>query len=160
MLFRSLYGTIRGLNFISIDNGTFSKAGERHCQPDLAYYLGDNLPEIPPDNSPVNINLYGAPALAIEISASSLDDDLGNKRLLYERLNVEEYWVVDVEKANIIAFAIASGGSRQIQTSAVLPDLQIAVVEEALRRIQSANDGEVSRWLQIGRASCGKECLL
>ena len=95
----------------------------------------------------MNVNLHGAPTLTIEISASTIDDDLGKKRLLYERLSVEEYWVVDVERAEIIAFAIADGGSRRIETSTVLPNLQIAVLEEALQRIQSENDGAVSRWL-------------
>lgn len=143
----SLYGTLQDLNFISLDNGSFRKPGERECQPDLAFYFGNDLPEIPPGNSPVNVDLYGPPTLAIEISASTLSDDMGQKRLLYERLDIDEYWIVDVANAKIIALSISEGGSRQIQTSAVLPDLQIAVIEEALRRIQSENDGEVNRWL-------------
>ena len=143
----NLYGTLQDLNFIALDNATFRKSGERDCQPDLAYYLNGNLPEIPPGNNPVNVNLHGAPTLAIEISASTIDDDLGKKRLLYERLGVKEYWVVDVEKAEIIAFAIADGRSGEIRTSNILQNLQIAVLEEALQRIQSENDGAVSRWL-------------
>jgi len=76
--------------------------------------------------------MFGPPTLAIEISARTLEDDLGSKRLLYERLDVQAYWVVDVEKAAVIAFSIADGGSRRIQTSVVVTDLPMATVEEAL----------------------------
>jgi len=72
---------------------------------------------------------------------------LGQKRLLYERLGVEEYWVVNVEAATVIAFAIADGGSRQVQMSAVLPGPSISVIEETLRRSQTEDDGAVNRWL-------------
>lgn len=56
-------------------------------------------------------------------------------------------WVVNVNAASVIAFAVADGGSRQIQTSQVLTDLAIATIEEALRRSQTEEDGTVNRWL-------------
>jgi Uma2 family endonuclease len=143
----TLYGALKNLPFISIINGSFRKASERECQPDLAYYIGSNIQRPPKNNQPVDVNLYGAPTLAIEVASTSLSDDLGQKRLLYERLGVEEYWVVNVEAATVIAFAIANGGSRQIQVSAVLPDLQISVIEEALHRSQTEDDGTLNRWL-------------
>jgi Uma2 family endonuclease len=143
----SLYGTLKNLPFLSITNGSFQKAGERECQPDLAFYVGLELPAIPRSNTPVDVDCYGAPTLAIEIASTSLSDDLGQKRLLYERLGVQEYWVVNVEAAMVIAFAIANGGSHQIQHSVVLADLAISVVEEALRRSQTDDDGAVNRWL-------------
>ena len=143
----SLYGTLKNLPFLSITNGSFRKAGERECQPDLAFYIGAELPNIPRSNSPVDVNLYSPPSLAIEVASTTLSDDLGQKRLLYERLGVQEYWVVNVEAATVIAFAIAGGGSRQIQVSAVLPDLPMSVIEEALQRSQTEDDGAVNRWL-------------
>ncbi|MBE9011862.1 Uma2 family endonuclease [Pseudanabaenaceae cyanobacterium LEGE 13415] len=143
----TFYGTLKNLSFLSITNGSFRKSGERECQPDLAFYIGTELPRIPKSNSPVDVNLYGAPTLAIEVSSTTLSDDLGQKRLLYERLGVAEYWVVDVEAATVIAFSISDGGSRQIQVSSVLPDLSISVIEEALRRSQTEDDGAVNRWL-------------
>ena len=33
----------------------------------------------------------------------------GKKRLLYEDLAVDEYWIVDVQNVRIIAFAVANG---------------------------------------------------
>jgi hypothetical protein len=60
---------------------------------------------------------------------------------------VQEYWVVDVAGGEVIAFAVADGGSRQIRESLVLPGLAIALVEEALKRSQTEEDGEINRWL-------------
>lgn len=55
--------------------------------------------------------------------------------------------MVDVNAGEAIAFAVADGGSKQIQESQVLPGLAIAVVEEALQRSQTEEDGEINRWL-------------
>lgn len=113
----------------------------------MAYYIDSQVQRPTKNNQPVSIDEFGPPALAIEISASTLNDDLGKKRLLYERLGVREYWVVDVEAAEVVAFVIADGGSKQIQTSVVLPELSLSTVEEALRRSKTENDGAINRWL-------------
>jgi Uma2 family endonuclease len=143
----TLYGTLKNIPFFSITHSSFCKTGERECQPDLALYIGAELPTIPRSNSPIDVVEHGAPTLAIEIAATTLSDDLGPKRLLYERLGVKEYWVVNVEAASVIAFAVADGGSRQIHISQVLPELAIATIEVALRRSQTEEDGAVNRWL-------------
>jgi len=130
-------------------NASFRKAGEKEFQPDAAFYIGGGATYLPPqNNSPVNIDLFGLPNLIIELGASSIKDDLGRKRLLYERVGVEEYWVVDVEAKAVIAFAIGDDNrSGVIRTSDVLPGLEIDLVEEALRRSQEENDGVIARWL-------------
>jgi Putative restriction endonuclease len=92
------------------------------------------------------VDLYNPPSLAIEVASTTLSDDLGQNRLLYERMGVQEYWVVNVEASTVIAFAIAEGGSRQIPVSAVLPGLSLFLVEEALQRSQTENDGAVNCW--------------
>jgi len=141
------YGAMKNFSFVSFVNGSFRKSGERECQPDLAYYIDSEVQRPTKNNQPVDVEIWGAPTLAIEISSTSLSDDLGSKRLLYERLGVREYWVVNVKAAKIIAFEVANLGSRQIQASLVLPGLEIGLVEEALQRSQTDNDGSVSRWL-------------
>lgn len=143
----SLYGTLKEITYVAFTNTSFRKTGERECQPDLAYYIGSDVQRPTKNNQPVDVDVWGTPTLAIEVSSTTLSDDLGQKRLLYERLGVQEYWVVNVEAATVIAFAIADRGSRQIQVSAVLPDLSISVIEEALRRSQTDDDGAVNRWL-------------
>lgn len=143
----NFYGAIKNFSFVSFINTSFRKAGERECQPDLAYYIDSEVQRPTKNNQPVDIDVWGAPTLAIEISSTTLSDDLGDKRLLYERLGVDEYWVVNVKAAKIIAFEVANGGSRQIQASLVLAGLEIGTVEEALQRSQTDDDGSVSRWL-------------
>jgi Uma2 family endonuclease len=143
----SLYGTLKNLPYVAFTNSSFQKIGERECQPDLAFYVGAGLPIISRSNSPVDLDVHPAPTLAIEISVTTLSDDLGQKRLLYERLGVREYWVVDVELAVVTAFEVQNGGSRQIVVSQVLVGLDIAIVEEALRRSQTEEDGAINRWL-------------
>ena len=151
-----LYGTLKAINYVSFTNTSFRKTGERECQPDLAYYIGSDVQRPIKNNQPIDVDVWGSPTLAIEISSTTLSDDLGQKRLLYERLAVQEYWVVNVEAARVIAFAIlpadpqsgiVDGGSRQIQVSTVLPNLPMSVVEEALRRSQTEDDGAINRWL-------------
>ncbi|MBF2080392.1 MAG: Uma2 family endonuclease [Synechococcales cyanobacterium T60_A2020_003] len=142
-----LFAALRHIQIIEFINCSFRKTGERECQPDLAFYIGTEFQLPPKNNSPINVEVLGAPTLAVEIGASSLSDDLGAKRLLYERLGVAEYWVVDVAQQRIIAFSVAEGRSGQIQTSEVLPGLEMALVNEALAKTQSDDDGAITRWL-------------
>ena len=85
--------------------------------------------------------------LVIEVSNTSLADDLGAKRLLYEDVGVGEYWVIDVQNINVIAFAIKDGGSKRIAESQALPGLKLEVLTEALKRSRKNNHTEVASWL-------------
>lgn len=145
----SLFGMIRDIRLKGFTNTSFRQIGVRECQPDLAFYVGDALPEpFPPKTTEIiETATYGAPTLVIEVSLSTLSDDLGQKRLLYERLGVQEYWVVDGQNARVIAFAMVGSGSQQIQVSRVLPGLAMNTIEAALRQNQTLDDTAVSRWL-------------
>lgn len=142
-----LYAALHQLRIVGFINCSFRKAGEQECQPDAAYYVGENFQLPPQNNQPINIELFGPPTLVIEIGASSLSDDLGPKRLLYERLGIAEYWVIDVKARRAIAFSIAAGRSGQIQISEALPGLELSRVETALRRSVTEDDGAITRWL-------------
>jgi Uma2 family endonuclease len=145
----SLYAIVNKLRIKSFTNGSFQREGEKECQPDMAFYIGDDIPNpFPPKGTEaVDLDLYGVPTLMIEVASTSLNDDLGRKRLLYERLSVQEYWIVDVLGMTILAFGMSELGSRQIQVSQVLPGLPMSTIEEALRRNQTEDDTEVSQWL-------------
>ncbi|MGJ3250933.1 MAG: Uma2 family endonuclease [Elainellaceae cyanobacterium] len=142
-----LFAALRMIRIAEFINCSFYKAGERGCQPDIAFYMGADFQLPPQNNEPVSVEEFGPPTLVVEIGSSTLSDDLGAKRLLYERLGVSEYWVVDVTSQQVIAFSVANEWSGQIQTSEVLPGLDIALVEEALERSQSEDDGSITRWL-------------
>lgn len=143
----SLYAMVHNLRLAEFTNGSFHKTGERGCQPDLAFYVGPAFKLPPQNNAPVDVDRFGPPTLVIEIASSTFKDDLGAKRLLYERLGIAEYWVVNVAERAVIAFTIADRRSGEVRVSEVLPGLDITIVEQALARSQTADDSALMRWL-------------
>ncbi|NEQ77349.1 MAG: Uma2 family endonuclease [Okeania sp. SIO2C9] len=143
----AFFAATKNIALSSRDNFTYRKTGFRAAQPDASYYIGENADVIPWGTSFIDLDIYPPPTLVIEVANTSLSDDKGEKRLLYEALNVAEYWIVDVQNVEIIAFAIANGGSRKIDRSQVLPGLAISLLEEALQRTRQTNETQVYTWL-------------
>jgi Uma2 family endonuclease len=143
----SLFAAINNMALTGRDNCTYRKMGYQEVQPDVSYYIGKNADIIPWGTTIVDLNLYPAPDLVIEVANTSLADDKGEKRLLYEDLQVAEYWIVDVPNVQIIAFAVVDGGSRRIDESQVLPGLKFSLLNEALRRTRQSNQSQVVAWL-------------
>ncbi|MEA5535511.1 Uma2 family endonuclease [Crocosphaera sp. XPORK-15E] len=142
-----LYAGLRNIPLNGNDNCSYRKAERKEAQPDLSFYIGDNVNVIPYGTSIVDLNIYTPPNLVIEVSNTSLADDKGEKRLLYEDLGVQEYWIIDVKNVNIIAFQMEEKGSRRITKSQVLPDLEMSILVETLQKSRETNHSEVSRWL-------------
>lgn len=147
ILAASNYAAIKGIPMNGRDNCTFRKIGCKESQPDVSYYIGDNADAIPYGTSIINLDDFPAPNLVIEVANTSLADDKGEKRLLYEELGVNEYWIVDVKNVRVIAFLIENQGSRRITQSQVLPGLDISLLEEAFRRSRQTNHSQVISWL-------------
>lgn len=143
----NLYGITRAIPMKGLTGCSFRKQGVRECQPDLAYYLGDNARVIPHGTKIVSLDIHPPPNLAIELGDSSWRDDLSTKRKLYIDLDIEEYWVVDVKRSRIIAFTILNGESEEIRESRVLAGLTMNILEETLRRSRASNQTEAGRWL-------------
>lgn len=104
-------------------------------QPDLFVLLGD-------PSRKVEGSFKGTPDLAVEIvSPSSFRRDNVEKRALYARFGVQEYWLVDpahrVIEVNRLqdgayvlhAMAIDAEGEPDTVTSALLPDLRATLAE-------------------------------
>lgn len=143
-----LFATLTNIIIYEYTNCSFRKKNNAEFQPDVAFYIGSGLKIPPRNNAPVNLNEFDLPTLVVEISSTTIHDDLGRKRLLYERLGIKEYWVIDAYTAEVFAFAIADGRSGRITRSQVLEGLEIAVVEEALQRSHTnEDDGAIARWL-------------
>ncbi|HEY9599066.1 MAG TPA: Uma2 family endonuclease [Cyanophyceae cyanobacterium] len=142
-----LFAGVKGIDLNGKDNCTYRKIGFQEAQPDASFYIGKNAEVVPWGTSIIDLNLYPPPELVIEVAKTSLSDDKGEKRLLYEDLGVSEYWISDVDNVRVIAFAIEKGGSRRITESLILPGLSMSLLEEALRRTRQMNHGKVSSWL-------------
>lgn len=143
----NLFCTLKGIPLRGLIICSYRKIGVRECQPDVSYYIGERAKLALTGTSVVDLDSYPVPDLVIEVANTSLADDIGKKRLLYEALEVAEYWVIDVQNAQIIALAIADGGSKRITQSQVLPGLAISLLEETLRRSRQMDNTQVGAWL-------------
>lgn len=65
----TLFAAIKGILATGLDTTTFRKTGVQDCQPDVAYYLRERPQTIPNGTGIVNLNLYPAPDLVIEIAS-------------------------------------------------------------------------------------------
>ncbi|MCF4967817.1 Uma2 family endonuclease [Nostoc sp. CMAA1605] len=139
----SLFTTLKGISATGLDHTTFRKPKLEDCQPDVAYYFQKHPQSVPSGTKIVNLNRYPAPDLVIEIAKSSLLDDLGTKRSLYEDLGVPEYWVVDVQNTQIIPYVMGDKGSKRVHESKVLPGLVMGILEQALRRSRETNQSAI-----------------
>lgn len=142
-----LFAALKNIPVKELTNPSFRKAEIREAQPDIAFYVGKNLRFPPRNNAPINLDELDPPTLVIEVAASSLEDDIDRKQKLYQRMGVQEYWVVDVNAGQVLASTLSPTESIAIRKSQVLPGLEIALVEAALQRSQTEDDGAVSRWL-------------
>lgn len=143
-------GVMTGLKRIPIyeySNCSYRKQSIAEFQPDLSFYIGSNLKLPPRNDSAVDLEQFDLPTLVIEIAATSIQDDLGYKRLLYEKIGIPEYWVVNARTSEIFAFAIADRRSGRITHSQVLAELDLAIIETALQRSRLEDDAAIFRWL-------------
>ncbi len=143
----SIYAALKNIALNGNDNCTYRKTGYNDAQPDVSYYIGENANVIPWGTSIIDLDIYPPPNLVIEVAKTSLADDKGEKRLLYEELGVAEYWIVDVQNVQVIAFAIENKGSRRITQSQILPVLAISLLESAFKRTRQMNQNQVVAWL-------------
>ncbi len=140
-----IFATLKFIPIKGLSNPSIRKKGISGCQPDIAFYVGSNLMPAPYVNSILSVDQMDMPNLTIEISVTSLEDDSTRKLQIYRKLGVKEYWVVDVNDNRVIATDLISG--EVITTSALLPGLAIATVEETLMRSRTEDHGAVTRWL-------------
>ena len=143
----NLFAIARRIPLKILPNCSYRKTGVGECQPDVSYYVGDRANLIPRGTSVIDLNRFPAPDLVIEVAATTLLDDMGTKRALYEELGVREYWILNVQTAQLLAYAIADQGSKRIQISQVLPGLSIALLESALHRSRETDQSQVGAWL-------------
>ncbi|MBE9014494.1 Uma2 family endonuclease [Pseudanabaenaceae cyanobacterium LEGE 13415] len=143
-----IYAALKGIRIKGRDCCSYRRAGVTEFQPDLSYHIGDRAKAIPCGTRVVNLDEYPLPDLVIEISDTSLSDDLGEKRLQYEDPGISEYWSVNVQKTQILAFSLATDGTiRRIRESIVLPGLKLDSLEQALQLGNQEDQATMTAWL-------------
>nr|RNJ68595.1 MAG: Uma2 family endonuclease [Leptolyngbya sp. IPPAS B-1204] len=144
----SFFAADHGIPMTAKDGCSYRRVGFDEFQPDISYYIGETADAIPWGTRIIDLEQYPLPNLVIEISDTSLGDDLGAKRFQYEELGISEYWIVNVQAVRILAFAIAADGSiRHIRESQVLLGLKLEILEQALQRSRQENQSATTAWL-------------
>ena len=144
----SFFAASQRIPMTAKDGCSYRKTGSTEFQPDASYYIGDKADVIPWGTRVIDLDRYPLPDLVIEISDTSLADDLGAKRLQYEDLRISEYWIVNVQIMQIFAFTITpDGSSRRIRESLVLSGLNLEILEQALQRSRQENQSATTAWL-------------
>ncbi len=143
----TLFGTLRGIPIQTLSNCSYRKQSVGECQPDVSFYIDGRVSLTPKGSSVVDLDQNEPPDLIVEISDSTYSDDIGKKRLLYEDMQFIEYWVVNVKTAQITAFQIIKGGSVRISKSMVLPELDLAILAQALDPQYQSDHSRVGAWL-------------
>jgi Uma2 family endonuclease len=143
----TLFCMVKGIPIQGLIGCSYHKVEVRECQPDISFYIDDRANLAPTGKSVVNLDEQAIPNLVIEISNTTLEDDLGANRLLYEEMGISEYWVVDVQNSLIYDFEMFDRGSKRIDTSIVLQGLSIATITEALNRSKEQDRSQIGKWL-------------
>jgi Uma2 family endonuclease len=144
----SFFAATQGIQANGHDGCSYRKIKMDEFQPDISYYVGAATEAIPWGTRVVDLDKYPIPNLVIEISDTSLSDDLGTKRLQYEDLRIPEYWIVNVKAMQVLGFSISADGTTQrIQVSRVLPGLKLAILEDALVRSRGESQSATNAWL-------------
>ncbi|WP_286390954.1 Uma2 family endonuclease [Pseudanabaena mucicola] len=144
----SFFAASQRIPMTAKDGCSYRKNGYTEFQPDASYYVGANADVIPWGTRIIDLDQYPLPDLVIEISDTSLADDLGAKRLQYEDLGISEYWIVNVQTMQIFAFTQGQDGSiRRIRESMVLVGLKLEILEQALQRNRQENQSIITAWL-------------
>ena len=150
-----LFCIIKNVSLNGLSHCTYRRTGSLEYQPDLSFYTQHRAIITLRCLSVTDLEKEAQPDLVVEISSTTLDDDLSVKQLTYEDLGVSEYWIVDVQNTLVYAFEIIVGGaspseyrgSRRIDTSLVLSELSIATITEALTRSKESDQAQVGQWL-------------
>jgi Uma2 family endonuclease len=71
--------------------------------------------------------------LAVEVSRSTLDMDLGRKAALYAAASIPEYWVVDLEASRVVVHAQPEPEGYRAKSEVPFGDELVSVAIEGLR---------------------------
>lgn len=131
--------------------GCLMDLSESHgCSPDLVLYSGDEIPTWKLGEARrIDLTRHRIPDLVGEISDTSLSQDLGEQKHLYETLGISEYWVIDVQNYRILAFQLNEAGTYEPCTeSQVLPGLPIELLTQTISQLKTLTNTAAANWFR------------
>lgn len=116
--------------------------------PDLVLYIGEEFPQWQPgEPRRIDLTQWRIPDLVGEVADTTLATDLDEKKQLYAALLIPEYWVINVQGKQVLAFRLQEDGKyQQINHSVALENLAIALLEQTLERLHEGTNISAALW--------------
>jgi Uma2 family endonuclease len=146
MILYSWFLRLEDVKFDLLGGCVIEKPPHQGAAADEVLYIGGNSPKYQPGGSRrVNLTEWRVPDLAVEIADTTLSSDLDEKKQLYLKLEIPEYWVVDVRGKKVLAFRLMDGKYQECTESIALVGLPIELLDQTLERMDDDN-GSVAMW--------------
>jgi Uma2 family endonuclease len=135
-------------NFGLFGGCQIEKPKTKAAAPDLVLYLGEDYPRWQPGETRyINLEQHRVPNLVGEVSDTTLAKDLDEKKHLYADLDIPEYWVIDVQGKQILAFILQDNGTyKETDTSLALAGLSISLIDQTLKLLDQETNGRAALW--------------
>ncbi|MEN9216652.1 MAG: Uma2 family endonuclease [Gloeomargarita sp. HHBFW_bins_162] len=123
------------------------KPGLQAAAPDIALYLGENLPQYQPGASrSIDLNQYQVPNLVVEISDTTLDSDLDQKKHLYAELGIPEYWVIDAQGGQVFIFVLQEQKYLKVEDSSTLTGFTSTLLSQTIAQLKIGTNTSAASW--------------
>ena len=132
----------------SLGGCLLEKPNNQAASPDLVLYIGGGVPQWQPkEPRRIDLTQWRVPDLVGEVSDTTLADDLDEKKKLYAELRIPEYWVINVQGRQVIAFRLQDNGQyQQCSYSAALAGLPIDLLEQTVERLGGETNISAALW--------------
>jgi Uma2 family endonuclease len=115
--------------------------------PDLVLYVGEGAPTwTKGEPRCIDLAKWRVPDLVGEVSDTTLASDLDEMKQLYAALGIPEYWVINVQGKQVLAFRLIDGKYQQCETSIALPGLPIDLLEQTLDQLAQGTNISAANW--------------
>lgn len=132
----------------SLGGCLLEKPNTQAASPDLVLYIGEGVPQWQPgEPRRIDLTQWRVPDLIGEVSDTTLATDLDEKKQLYAALLIPEYWVINVQGRQVLAFRLQEDGKyQQIHHSVALENLAISLLEQTLERVNQGTNISAALW--------------
>lgn len=123
------------------------KVGKQAAAPDIAIYLGENLPQYRKGESRrINLDRDRLPNLVIEVADTTLDSDLDQKKHLYAELGIPEYWVIDSQSNQVFIFILQDQRYFKAENSQLITGFTATLLSETIEQMKAGSNISAALW--------------